>query len=83
MHRFSVEPADMRPAAHFAPHEAGALEHLDVFRRGGKRDGEGGCKLAHQPLARRQILQHRPPRRVGERMEYGVEPIVHIFNHII
>src|SRR5262245_46590726 len=71
--RLRVEATEVRPALHRAAHEAGALEHFDVLRRGRQRDAEGLRELAHRSLSCRQIAKHLPPSRIGERLEHAIE----------
>ena len=64
-----------------ASHQSCCLQRFDVLR--GRREGhaERARKLANTALCKRQAMQHRPPGRIGESVEYGVQPFGLMFNH--
>jgi len=63
------------------PHQSCFLQRFDVF--GGRREGhaERARKLADAALRKRQAVQHRPPGRIGESVEHGIQPFGLMFNH--
>jgi hypothetical protein len=68
------EPAPVDASVARSGEQAGAFQHLQVPRdrrqRDAKRRGQSGDRRG--PLG--EAYQDRPPRRVGERREDGVEP---------
>src|SRR5262245_25534418 len=64
-----------------APHQSCFLQRLDVLRCRRERHAEWARKLADTALCKRQAVQHRPPRGVGESVEHGVESLGLMFNH--
>jgi hypothetical protein len=53
--------------------EPRVLEDPEVLRRRRERHREGACQLADRRVPARELRQHRPPRRIGERVEGAVE----------
>jgi hypothetical protein len=63
--------------------EACPLQHPDVFRGGGERNGERRGEPADRPLAVGERAQHLPAGTVAEGVEDGVEPDGFMFNHVV
>src|SRR5256885_2026172 len=55
--------------------EPGALQRVGVLGDCGRADVEGGGRLGPRGPARCKRGEDRPPRRVGERREGGVEAV--------
>ena len=60
--------------------EARGLEHLHMLRRAGEAHLIRFGKLADRGLAERELGEHAPPRRIGQRVEYVIESIL---NHVV
>jgi hypothetical protein len=77
-------------AAHLAAlHQLGALQHQDVFAHRVQRHLEGLRDIGHARFSRRQALQDRAARGVGEREQgavkrsWGGHEGTNIFNHLV
>ena len=81
--RNRLEAADMGAPAHVAADQPGGLQHLDMLRCRGERHGEGFGEFADRPFACGQLVQHRAPRGIAERVEDGVERLRIMFNHVV
>ena len=73
----------MRAPAHVAADHPGIFQHLDMLRCRGKRHREGLCQLADRPFAGGQLAQHRPARRITQRVEDYIECVRIMFNHVV
>src|SRR6266851_1238314 len=55
--------------------QAGALEHLEMFRDGRQAHRKGRGQLANRALARRELREDRASGRISERREGGIETV--------
>ena len=63
--------------------QAGPLQHLDMLGSASERHGERLGQLSDAALAKRQVPDHGTPRRIGQRMEDGVEAGRFMLNHVV
>jgi len=61
--------------------EPGALENSQVLHEARQRHRRAARELADRRASRREALDDRAARRIGERREDGVEPGRQIVNH--
>src|SRR2546427_4754320 len=75
LERIGLQPA--RPPLRLAAalDQARALQHLEMFRNGGKADLEGLGQFQDRGFARGEAREDRPPRGIGEGGKGGAEAI--------
>lgn len=78
-----LEPTVMDPSGNAPTKQTGAFEHLDVLGGPGQGNGEGLGQLGHAPLTFGQTKEHGAARRVGERVEHGIEVRRSKLNHTV
>jgi hypothetical protein len=61
----SLQLAHMGATLDPAPHQSRFLQGFDVFRSRREGHAERARKLANAALCKRQVVQHRPPGRIG------------------
>lgn len=72
------------PAALFAQHDAGFLEHGEMFHEGRQRHGERPGDFTHRHfVGRRQPRDDRAAGRIGERAEGEIEAVGRIVIHMV
>src|SRR4051812_8716008 len=70
----------MRASHLLARDEPCRLQHLHVLRSAGESHAIGLGEIADRGFAERELRQHAAPRRIGQRVEDGVEPNI---NHVV
>ena len=81
MHGRCIEMAYMLPPLDTAADQAGTLQHLDMLGDSVERHVEWRRQFTDRQRRFRQCRQHRPPGRIGQRMEDVVKRMFAIFNH--
>ena len=70
--RFRLKPIDSLPPCTSLGDQVGVLKHSQMLRNGSRRDVERCGQLARSFFAGLQEDQHRPPSRVGNRVEHVI-----------
>ena len=68
-----IEMTGADAAALFGPDEPRCFEHREMFQEGGQAHFEWRRQLFYRRRAIDEAIDDRAPRRIGERMEDGVE----------
>ena len=78
--RGGVDPAYPLPPPRFARHEAGALEHAEMFRHRGEGKRKRLGEMADGRFPRDQAIKDGPAGGIGQRPEDAIEVL---FNHMV
>ena len=82
-HGLGVEAAAADAAFLLAAHQAGALQHANMFGETRQRNGKRGGQFADARFALGQSRQHRTADRVGQSAKGRIQSGLGILNHMV
>jgi hypothetical protein len=83
LHGRGIELAAHDPPLLGPRDEAGGLQHGEVLDEARQRHVVRRRQLADAGPAAAELLQHAPPRRVGQRGEHEIELGIFFINHLV
>lgn len=82
--RRGLDGAGPHPTDLLRPHHAGVFEHAQVLHRRWQRHRQRRRQVADRRRSTAETRHHRPPRRIGKRLEHPIERtelIKHLLNY--